>query len=106
MSEIIYNNFCYAREMRSRQIASDIEKYKGKHHVKGNKLKLRVAPKPGDPIFLNNPDKFENIWFGVVQKVMGSTALVKFRNGKTQEVPISLLRIFEIPTLSDSKEDE
>ena len=58
MSEIIYNNFCYAREMRSRQIASDIEKYKGKHHVKGNKLKLKVAPEPRDPIFLNNPDKF------------------------------------------------
>ena len=41
----------------------------------------------------------------MAQDVKGSTALVRFRNGKTKDVPISLLRILELPTLGDLKGD-
>ena len=39
----------------------------------------------------------------MVQDVKGSTATIRFRNGKTGEVPVSLLKILELPTPDDKK---
>ena len=101
MSKIIRDNYILARDLRIRQITNNIEGYKEKRHLRGNRMKIVIKPTLGAPCFLHNPEKFDSIKYGKIEELNDFSATVKLRDGKSVTVPLSIIKVLELPVMKD-----
>ena len=86
----LQNYLNHFKHLRKNMLISESKNFLKKRFRNSGGVDLYHASQ-GDLVFVDYPHKQNSYDFGIIKEVVGSDAIVKFRNESTEKVPVSLL---------------